>query len=471
MKVKLALPRDPLVAVVTASLLLSLSYGVGKTFGLSTWLNQSGPVLLFAVCAWAAYALVRSDVHSLWTPLPWFLAACAVYFGFGPLIYHFGSEASIAFIDRFYAVDEQTLARTNLLNAVGIALVLGGLLVGRKLFPRTGPDETRNLDDRLIRRLLFVFLAIGVSVELFFLLPYRLGLLSWTLPGAIQFLASLSKVAIILLFVLVSRGYGRYRLFLYGLIAFELILALMSFSKLEVIQVFIAVALGWYLVHPNIRGLVIGSVLVVLLYVFILSPFVTFGRLAFSALGVGTVSEVAEVVEEFGKSGRDDLAGLLPGVQNWWTRFSYSNAQAFAMDDYDHGKGGETVRLALYAFVPRLLFPDKPLMTPGREFTAAVLGYDSETHTAPGIFAEAYWNGGWTLVVVVCLYVGMVFAGFAAFVNRTIGANRYEYLPIVLIGIGMGYTPDSWFAATYVGTLAQAFGLYVVLRLLLLALR
>ena len=70
------------------------------------------------------------------------------------------------------------------------------------------------------------------------------------------------------------------------------------------------------------------------------------------------------------------------------------------------------------------------------------------------------------LVVVASLYVGVVFAGFTGFVERTIGAGKYEFIPIVMIGIVMGHTPDSWFAATFVGSLAQAFGLYVVLRTL-----
>jgi hypothetical protein len=294
--------------------------------------------------------------------------------------------------------------------------------------------------------------------------------LSWILPGAIQYLSTFSKIAIILLFALVGHGYRNYRFLLYGLICFELVFALMSFSKLEVIQVFIAVALGRYLVRPNLRNLVAGGLLVALLYVFILSPFVTFARTAFNVLGVGTVGEVTEAVGEFGTTGKDDLAGLIPGVQGWWARFSYSNAQAFAMNDYDHGTGGGTFRLIPYTFVPRLLYPDKPLITPGRDFTYTVTGHESESNTAPGFFAEAYWNGGWFAVFAACVYVGLVFAGFGYFVKRTIGAGKYEFLPIVMIGITMGYSPDSWFAATYFGSLIQALGLYVVLSMMAMVL-
>lgn len=468
MKLRFNPGSSPLTVVLAVMAVFSLVYFAGLWLGRLVLINQTLPAALCLVCAWAAYQIVNREPTALWTPVPWFLVACAVYFGFGPLIYHYGSEDSVLFADSYYAVDENGLTRTNMLNAVSIALVLCGFVLGSRLFPGTGPGQTRPFSFRLTRQLMFLFLAIGLSVEFLFVLPSRLGLLQWTLPGAIQYLSNFSKIAIILLFVLVGRGFGHYRLLLYGLIGFELIIALMSFSKLAVIEVFIAVGLGWYLIRPNLRNLVLGSAVVVLLYIFILSPFVTFGRLAFSALGVGSVAEIAEVAEEYGGTKRDDLAGFLPGVQSWWTRFSYSNAQAFAMNDYDLGAGGETVKLALYAFVPRLLFPDKPAMTPGREFTAAVLGYESETHTSPGFFAEAYWNGGWTLVVVICLYVGMVFAGFTSFVNHVIRANKYEYLPIAMIGIGLGHSPDFWFAATYVGSLVQAVGLYAVLRVLMI---
>jgi len=466
MKIHINLKPTPFGLVMATTISFALVYAASMWLESMALVNQALPALLFLVCGWAAYTMVNRDPLALWTPLPWFLVASAVYFGFGPLIYHFGSPESIDFADSYYAISEYDLARTNMLNVIGIALLLGGFVLGSRLFHRARDMSSRPFRYPLMRRLMWTFLAIGVSIQFLFVLPNRLGLLTWTLPGAIQFLSDLSKIAIILLFVLVGQGYRRYRLMLIALIGFELVVAIMSFSKLAVIEVFITVGLGWYLVRPDIRRLMLGGVLVILLYVFVLSPFVTFGRLAFGTLGVGTVGEVAEAVGEYGATRRDDLAGFRPGVQGWWTRFSYSNAQAFAMHDHDRGAGGETVKLAFYAFVPRLLFPDKPLMTPGREFTEVVTGYESETHTSPGFMAEAYWNGGWWLVVLVCLYVGVVLAGFTQFVRNAIGANRYEYLPIAMIGISMGYSPDSWFAATYVGSLAQVVGLYVVLRIL-----
>jgi hypothetical protein len=462
-----------MLALIAIGSGLILLYALPIGIGSSSWLsvaNQAGPVILLATCLWGSYHLVKNSPLALWTPIPWFLAASAAYFGFGPLVYYFGTAETVSFIETFYEVDEVALLRTNLLNAVGITVTAAGFLLGLQFFARGQSVRIRQFNHIEVRRLMFMFLVIGLSVEYLFAMPHYLGLLSWTLPGAIQHLSGLSKIAIILLFVLVHRGFRHYRWLLYGLIGVELITALATFSKLQIIEVIVATGLGWYLGRPNLRALVIGGIAVALLYAFVLSPFISFARVTVGPLGVGSAAEVGESVASYAGTPREDVAGFVPGVQGWWARLSYSNAQAFAIDAHDSGAAGDSVGLALYAFLPRLLFPDKPFMTPGREFTVAVLGDDMETNTAAGIFGEAYWNAGWILVVLVCLYVGVVFAGFTIFAERVIAAGRYEYLPIVMIGIRMGYRPDDWFAATYVGALANAVVLYIVLRYIVMPL-
>jgi len=486
------------VAAISAGLILinALLLVAAPTDWLST-ANQIAPAILLLTCLWGAYRTMKSSPLALWTPMPWFLAACAAYFGFGPLVYHFGSAESVDYNDYFFPISEFALLETNLLNAVGIGVVavgndyffpisefalletnllnavgIGvvavGFLLGRISFARGRSLQIRRFNPLEVRRLMFIFLMIGISVKYLLAIPYYLGLISWTLPGGIQYLSTLTKIAIILSFVLIHNGFKRYWWLLYGLIGVEIITALMTLSKLAIIEVMVAVGLGWYLGRPNLRSLIVAGVSIAVLYVFVLSPFISFARLAAGAVGVGTVTEVGDSIVGFAGTRKEDLADSVTGVQGWWTRLSYSNAQAFAIQDYDHGTGGDTIGLAIYAFLPRLLFPDKPIMTPGREFTALITGELTETATAAGFFAEAYWNGGWILTVLVCLYVGMLFASFTTFAERTIATGKFEYLPIVMIGISMGYSPSEWLVGTYVGPLANAAVLYVVLRYLVM---
>jgi len=430
--------------------------------------NQAGPATLLGTCLWSLRQSISKSALALWTPVPWFQVACGAYFGLGPLVYHFGAVESIIYVDSFYPVDEIALLRTNLLDAAGIAVVAVAFLIVNHTFAYQEQVNERPFNYIVVQWLTFAFLVTGLFVSLVFVIPYKLGLLSWTLPGTVQYLSTFSNIAIILAFILINRGFAYYRWLLYPLITVEMFMAMMTFTKQAVIEVLIAIGLGLYFSRLNLRALFFGGIGVVMLYVLVLTPFVSFGRIAFKTVGVGTVDEIVTAVKAYAEI-REDFVGYDPGVQKWWTRLSYSNAQAFSIESYEHGSRGETVELALYAFVPRALFPSKPLMTPGQEFTIAVMGDDQgETSTAPGVFGEAYWNGGWILVVILCLYIGVLLAGFTIFAERTMSAGKYEYLPIVMTGLSMGYQPNDWFAVVYVGSLINALGLYVILRFIVM---
>jgi hypothetical protein len=241
----------------------------------------------------------------------------------------------------------------------------------------------------------------------------------------------------------------------------------MTFSKMEIILTLLAVALGMYLTRPNLRRLIGWAALLLLLYVAVLSPFVLFARVAYRAQGVEDVGQLKAAVSEFGATSRDDLAGLVPGVQTWWTRLNYANAQAFAMEDYDTGVGGDTFALLPYTVIPRIVYPDKPIMTTGQEFTLAVTGnwkLSDSTSTGAGAFAEAYGNGGWPTVLAACAYMGLLFGVFARFAMTRIAAGRYIFVPVIMMGIVMGLRPDDWFVPTYVGAAVEAVVWYFGLR-------
>jgi hypothetical protein len=71
---------------------------------------------------------------------------------------------------------------------------------------------------------------------------------------------------------------------------------------------------------------------------------------------------------------------------------------------------GETMKYASYAFIPRLLWPDKPTVTRGGWFSAYLGLYDTEAEatTAIGMTAvgELYWNFGAMGVLVGMLAIG-----------------------------------------------------------------
>src|ERR1039458_4110342 len=46
-----------------------------------------------AIQALIAFKLFRQDPSMIWTPMPWFLLTCAMYYGLGPLMEFFDAEA------------------------------------------------------------------------------------------------------------------------------------------------------------------------------------------------------------------------------------------------------------------------------------------------------------------------------------------------------------------------------------------
>jgi hypothetical protein len=94
---------------------------------------------------------------------------------------------------------------------------------------------------------------------------------------------------------------------------------------------------------------------------------------------------------------------------------------------------GETMAYASYAFIPRLLWPDKPSLSKGSWFTV-YLGFsprEPEATTSTGITAtgELYWNFGIVGVVLGMLFIGMLIGA----VWRLAGADpRGKLLHMVL---------------------------------------
>src|SRR5207249_2786450 len=65
----------------------------------SDFINWAGPVSLAVGCLWAASKMAAANRLLLLTPVPWFLAASATYFGVGPLSYTFGGEEAVAYMN------------------------------------------------------------------------------------------------------------------------------------------------------------------------------------------------------------------------------------------------------------------------------------------------------------------------------------------------------------------------------------
>jgi hypothetical protein len=453
--------------------LLQISWehaGSQKDFDL---LNFIVPISFGAANLLLAFAIIRKSPLAIWNPLFWLLIACTIYYGLGQLIHLLGHPDSAARVNSLYFVDSAGLARTNFLNTVGVTIIVGSYLMASNLLGRSkravdqqvGSMANDQRSTSEARSAAILFLCIGVPVKYFLELPHNLGLLTWVLPGSIQYLGTLSGVAIIPLYWLYKKRGGIYRPLFFALIASESLASLTSLSKQKMIETLLFLVLGSQLVKPGLKKLAVSGILMAAVFVLILNPFVTFARVTINRSAAKDLSQAFDLVEQFRAKKGTVQDVQFPNEQMWWTRLAYSNVELFAMREYDRGHAGATFWLAPYTLVPRFIMEDKPGMTSGFDFTQIITG-SKTLYVLIGIGAlgEGYWNGGWLGVAVVGFLIGVLLAAFYQFSVRTLGAGVFMFLPMSMAGIIMGLRIDDWFVPTYLGMPVQLLLMYLAIQ-------
>lgn len=435
-------------------------------------LNVLMPVSFGLANLLLAWKLVRTSHLAIWNPLFWLLLVCTLYYGVGQLAHPFAHPDTVGRINTLYFVDPPGLARTNLLNTVGTAVVVLAYLATWLIVKPRGEraDSAMTIEERDQRSIkeakwaVVVFLFAGLPIKYFLQLPYEMGLLNWVVPGSIKHVGTLSGVALIPLYWLYKKQGGIYRPLFFSLLASELLAALVALSKLEMIKTMLFVVLASQWVKPSVKKLALSGMAIIIVYVLVLSPFVNFGRAMIGRAAATSFSQAMNIVGEYKKHGAAEDP-VFPRSQSWWVRLAYSNVELFAMREYDRGHSGTTIWRAPYTLIPRFLLPDKPIMTPGFEFTYLIRGDQKiESSTGLGVFGEGYWHGGWWGVVAAGAMVGLLLAALYRFSIRVIEGFLFMFLPITLGGILWGLRIDGWFVPTYIGGAIQMMLWYLIIN-------
>src|SRR5438132_7707301 len=151
-----------------------------------------------------------------------------------------------------------------------------------------------------------------------------------------------------------------------------------------------------------------------LLYLFVVAPVLMRSREIQNVDSKLLKLEIA--AQESASSFKEDT---LYAFEEETDRFLYrqfeSTAVGFIVSDVrEHGlQYGETMRNLTYAFVPRVLWRDKPTVTRGNWFTAYLggSGSEEESMTCTGMYSagELYWNFGAAGVIGGMAIIGVLF--------------------------------------------------------------
>jgi hypothetical protein len=125
-----------------------------------------------------------------------------------------------------------------------------------------------------------------------------------------------------------------------------------------------------------------------------------------------------------------------------------------AIDQYDRGYPGHSLDYAFAAFVPRIIWPEKPMISDlGKEFNVLATNNPNPS-SAPGIFADAYWCYGWMGVISAMLLVGALFGALSTFTLWVVDNERWFYFPASVVALRMGLRVDGVLVVDIIGSLA-----------------
>lgn len=411
---------------------------------LGAFIIASGLVLLPAI----RRALRRGVQKVLADHLLVLAGAFLVYYVIGALLIPFGPRDQAENALLYYSVDARLAMRVTAANCIGfgLALVFGSLVrrnwVSR--WARTAIGIGRSIPQEWV---IVLFLLVG-GASSFYVLMFDIGMGSGEVVyGLLRTMSRLLLVAIMV--AAANRGRSSFWLLLIAIVlaVLQAIGGLLLLSKSSVLLPLLALiaGLGWRL---GIRRVIVPGFAVLLAVFLLIDDPVAATRNISGLRGPVDLGERIALLREGVLRPSDFAQGT---HNNPWTRFCYLPSQGAALDFYDTGQGGDDFSRLGWAFVPRFLFPTKPIMTSsGMEFHYKIRGNENSS-TGQGVFVNGYYNLGWWGVIAVGIAVGCILAWTSAIAAEVYRADALLWLPMALLGSFMAFRIDGHFLADYWG--------------------
>jgi hypothetical protein len=236
------------------------------------------------------------------------------------------------------------------------------------------------------------------------------------------------------------------------LILVDALVSLASFAKTELLMLMIFTLLGWLSQKVSAGRVAIGGGLVLAAFI-AFQPLVQYGREAvyasYGSIQGASLGERLEIVDQYLKGASS--AGGDANADSALLRMSYVNVSAYVVDQFDSGTPGTTLNYALASFVPRALWPDKPVISELGENLYSELTGKTGTSFGVGHFGEAYWNNGWIGLPLFLIPLAIIFVIMSRFSLEVMAFERWIYMPVVLLGVLLGVRSDGHFVVDIIG--------------------
>ncbi len=418
------------------------------------------PLMITLALTIGALRMITLSAQSVWTCMFWTRIVGIAYIGVGSLVPIFVNAETRDMLTQFFFFFPKDSAKYNLVNLVYMLvfmltarfLVLG--FVAKSAVPTFGFERAR-LDLTVMG---WGLLAIGYLFQFFINMRAHMDLLEGASPLLFNELGLAGQIGI---FFLAYEGLKRSRGLVYVAVASAILfsaLGMVLFSKTVAVFPLIMLALGFIFHEATARRIVVSFVGIVSFFMF-LAGLVPFGRDAANQVATTDVpSSIAVRIDAIGRylSGERDSYGVSE-LQTGWARLSYVNAGTFAINRFDAGQPGNSLRDAPLVWIPRIIYPDKPVITEiGREFSYAANGnYGSQA--TPALPSEGYWNFGWPGVIAFAVMIGGLFTFWSLYTIAVVRSEAWHLFIIVLMGMRVWLRIDGMFVPDILGPIGFAF--------------
>ena len=470
------------VALANAGIFLLLALAMFVLEPRSLVVILSASVLFFLGCMVSFLLMVRSGGDL--AAIAWFVLGSGLYFGMGAVA---GGLHVHPHADYLFADDTRYLIRVNLLNACSVFLVLVAaypLANMRGLKAGQHDMSLANIERTLLKIFPYIVAisAIGVGLK-YVLFPVAESLLLRSLATKIYLIIP----SCFLLLGLLWRSIG-WRLKLMGCSVFllEILNGLIALTKYQVISAILALAIGMWLTRRSVIFVLMALMAVAFVFA-VINPLVALGRahIDYDA-GGNTVATrlviLADAVDayyldkkeqedistrpqkfrrDYSEKFTQDIRGMRTSqarLRALGIRFDVASIQGYLVNEFNNGHSGKSLVDFWAVMIPRVLWPEKPIITRfGTELNAQYYyepdenSHQTSSSAAPTYSGEAYWNYGLPGVVIVSILLGLAIGWFTrCWQSAMLGRDPAFFLIAFPVAIWVSFV-ESWLVATYLG--------------------
>jgi hypothetical protein len=302
-----------------------------------------------------------------------------------------------------------TLFDASIVHYIGFILLVGGYEFGNN--KNWLPSLSYKITDENKNKYLFIFILFVIYISIQGRIPGFLGAIRAFIIGLPLFVA----------FYLVKRGIKRKKpiyLIYAGVIVIILTIqaVLFSFLRTNMIKPAVFFILAYIIAHGNVRVLFRLKLIPVYIFVALFASYFGIFGSERTKIGVGTqrIENLVELKEDENIVGQTPLSRL--------TNFNQLS-QVVQLTIEDGFLEGETLQYLGIVFIPRFIWPGKPLIQMGAWFAERIglgwIDYEGKYHnsinmTIPG---ELYLNFGYIGVIIGSFLIGFIFRLFWNSVN------------------------------------------------------